>query len=156
MSDSAKNPTAPASQQASRGERWEHFAHGADIGVRGFGATQAAAFEQVALAMTAVITDPAGVGLSETVEIRCEAPDPDLLLLDWLNALVFEMATGGLIFGAFDVAIDGHRLAARALGEPISRERHAPAVEVKGATVTELAVVEDEPGLWRAQCIVDV
>ena len=27
---------------------WEHFDHGPDIGVRGFGATQAAAFEQAA------------------------------------------------------------------------------------------------------------
>jgi SHS2 domain-containing protein len=26
-------------------ERWEHFDHGADIGVRGFGPTPAAAFE---------------------------------------------------------------------------------------------------------------
>lgn len=35
--------------------RWEHFPHGADIGVRGFGPTMAAAFEQAALAMTAVV-----------------------------------------------------------------------------------------------------
>jgi SHS2 domain-containing protein len=28
---------------------WEHFPHGADVGVRGFGATAAAAFEQAAL-----------------------------------------------------------------------------------------------------------
>src|SRR5512139_3851745 len=41
--------------------RWEHFEHGADIGVRGFGASVAEAFEQAALALTAVIADPAGV-----------------------------------------------------------------------------------------------
>jgi SHS2 domain-containing protein len=29
-------------------------------------------------------------------------------------------------------------------------------VEVKGATLTELAVVERRPGFWLAQCIVDV
>ncbi|MBT9613287.1 MAG: archease, partial [Burkholderiales bacterium] len=34
---------------------WEHFTHGADIGVRGFGNTPSEAFEQAALAMTAVI-----------------------------------------------------------------------------------------------------
>ncbi len=39
--------------------RWEHFEHGADIGVRGIGPTPASAFEQAALALTAVITDPA-------------------------------------------------------------------------------------------------
>ena len=33
---------------------------------------------------------------------------------------------------------------------------HKPAVEVKGATFTELAVRQDPDGRWRAQCIVDV
>ena len=66
------------------------------------------------------------------------------------------MAERRMIFGAFEVEIDGERLRWRALGEPVSRARHAPAVEPKGATFTELAVVEDRPGQWRAQCIVDV
>ena len=40
---------------------WELFPRQADVGVRGFGATEAEAFEQAALAMTAVVTDPARV-----------------------------------------------------------------------------------------------
>jgi len=40
---------------------WEHFDHGADIGVRGYGANPAEAFVQAALALTAVVTDPATV-----------------------------------------------------------------------------------------------
>jgi SHS2 domain-containing protein len=35
---------------------WEHFEHKADIGVRGFGNKPAEAFEQAALAMSAIIT----------------------------------------------------------------------------------------------------
>ena len=38
---------------------WEHFAHDADIGVRGRAATLAGAFEQAALALTAVVDRPA-------------------------------------------------------------------------------------------------
>lgn len=136
--------------------RWEHFPHGADLGVRGFGPTQAAAFAQAALAMSAAIVELDDVRLEQVVEIEAEAESPDLLLLDWLNALVYEMASRHMIFGAYDVAIEGGKLEARAYGEKISRERHAPAVEVKGATFTELAVREDGPGLWRAQCVVDV
>ena len=41
--------------------RWQHFHHGADVGVRGIGSTLAQAFEQAALALTAVVTDPATV-----------------------------------------------------------------------------------------------
>jgi hypothetical protein len=40
---------------------WDHFAHDADIGVRGIGPTKAEAFRQAAFALTSVVTDPTGV-----------------------------------------------------------------------------------------------
>jgi SHS2 domain-containing protein len=48
------------------------------------------------------------------------------------------------------------RLRGEAWGEPVDVARHQPAVEVKGATVTELRVVETAPGHHLAQCVVDV
>lgn len=136
--------------------RWEHFEHEADVGVRGIGATPAQAFEQAALAMTAVITDPAAVQLRERVEIRRQDADLELLFVDWLNALVFEIATRHVLFGAFAVEIEGGTLSAVAQGEPIDVARHHPAVEVKGATFTELKVAQRADGQWIAQCVVDV
>ncbi len=135
---------------------WQHFPHQADIGVRGVGPTLAAAFEQAALALTAVVTDPARVAPNEAVEIACEAPDDELLLADWLNALILEMATRRMLFRRFSVNLDGHRLRATAWGERVDVVRHRPAVEVKGATYTELKVGRIEAGLWLAQCVVDV
>jgi len=135
---------------------WEHFAHGADIGIRGTGPTRDAAFEQAALALTAVITDPVSVRPERTVAIACEAPDDELLLVDWLNAVVYEMATRRMLFGAFTVAIEGSRLRGSARGEPVDTSRHEPAVEVKGATYTALRVARLEDGRWLAQCVVDV
>ena len=52
------------------------------IGVRGYGPTVAAAFEQAALALTAVITDPAHIALRQFVSMACEAPSTELLLVD--------------------------------------------------------------------------
>jgi protein archease len=72
---------------------WAHFPHQADIGVRGIGSTKAAAFESAAHALTAVITDPGSVASTYSVPILCEAPDDELPLVDWLNVLVYEMAT---------------------------------------------------------------
>ena len=72
---------------------WEHFHHEADIGVRGRGDSRGAAFEAAAVALTAVITDPATVNCREWVRIEREAPDLELLFVDWLNALVYETAT---------------------------------------------------------------
>lgn len=135
---------------------WEHFAHAADIGVRGIGATLDEAFEQAALALTAVIADPARVSSVTAVDIRCEAPDMGLLLADWLNALIYEMATRNMLFGRFEVRITDRSVTATAWGERIDRARHRPAVEVKGATYTGLSVSRRDDGAWVAQCVVDV
>ncbi len=135
--------------------RWEHFPHGADIGVRGFGRTKAEAFEQAALALTAVVTDLREVEAREVIEVRCEAPDDELLLADWLNCLVYEMSVRKMLFCRFSVQLDGRRLHARAWGEPVDPARHRPAVEVKGATYTSLRVAR-ENGEWLAQTVVDV
>lgn len=138
------------------GHCYEHFPHDADVGVRGFGPTLEAAFEQAALAMTAVITDPSRVADRERVDFECTAPDDDLLLNDWLNALIYAMADRHLLFGRFEVHIRDGRLRASAWGEAADPQRHEPAVEIKGATLTGLEVSRDAHGLWRAQCVLDV
>jgi SHS2 domain-containing protein len=135
---------------------WEHFHHGADIGVRGFGSTKEAAFEQAAVALTAVITDPEKVNSVQEITVACEAPDDEMLLTDWLNQIIFEMATRKLLFGRFAVQVQNHQLRGSAWGEPVDIAKHDPAVEIKGATYTELRVFEDENGMWYAQCVVDV
>jgi SHS2 domain-containing protein len=135
---------------------WEHFPHEADMGVRGFGANCEQAFEQAALALTSVIADPEKIEPRARVEIECEAPDRELLFVDWLNALVYEMATRHMLFSRYSVRIDGARLTASAWGEPLDIARHQPAVEVKGATYTGLRVAQEPDGTWVAQCVVDV
>lgn len=157
MKNSAGKP-APRTESASFGARtaWEHFAHGADIGVRGIGPTKESAFEQVALALTSVIADLKSIRPDDAVSIACEAPSDDLLLVDWLNTLVYEMATRRMLFSAFVVTIEGSRLQATAWGEAVDRVRHEPAVEVKGATYTALRVERLTDGRWLVQCVVDV
>ena len=134
---------------------WEHFHHQADIGVRGSGDTLEAAFEQAAIGLTAVITDPTRVAADIEVPIHCQAEDLELLFADWLNALIYEMATRRMLFARFQVRLVGDELHARAWGEPIDTERHQPVVEIKGATYTEL-YVDNIEGTWIAQCVVDV
>jgi SHS2 domain-containing protein len=136
--------------------RWEHFEHDADVGVRGWGHTRAEAFEGAAVAMTAAITDPTLVRPLTRVELSCQDDDEEMLLTDWLNALVYEMDTRRMLFARFQVRLEGRSLTAIAEGEPIDPRRHRPAVEVKGATLTELKVAQQPDGSWLAQCVVDV
>ena len=135
---------------------WHHFEHGADVGVRGIGLTQAQAFEQAALALTATVTQIESVEPLQQIEISVENSDPELRLVDWLDALIYEMATRKMLFSRYEIDIQGDRLHARAWGEPVNIGRHQPAVEVKGATLTELKVEKRADGQWLAQCVVDV
>lgn len=134
---------------------WEHYPHGADVGVRGYGASKAQAFERAALALTAVVANPITVRPLESIVIRCEAPDDELLLAEWLNALIYEMATRKMLFSRFAVRIDGAELSAEVRGEHIEPARHHPALEVKGATYTTIHVAL-EGDKWIAQTVVDV
>ena len=84
--------------------RWEHFPHGADVGIRGRGATLAEAFEQAALALTGIVTD-AEIAAETAVDVACEAPDVEVLLVEWLNAIIYEMAVRDMIFGWYKVML---------------------------------------------------
>jgi len=144
------NSPAPPVSQA----RWEHFPHAADVGVRGFGKTMAEAFEQAALALTAVVTG-AEIAPKVKVGVICSAPDIELLFAEWLNAIIYEMAVRSMLFSRFAVHIHGTRLTGTLWGEPVDVARHQPACEPKGATYTALKVANDG-GIWSAACIVDV
>ena len=143
----------PAS--AGTAEGWDLFPHDADLGVRGHGPTLEAAFVQAALGLTAAITDkpiePAG-----EVTVICTAPDRELLFAEWLNAVIYEMATRDMLFARYAVTIEGNSLKGRLWGEPVDQARHQPGCEPKGATYTELHVAEAPDGSWSAQCVVDV
>lgn len=144
-------------QEANMASRyWEHFSHGADIGVRGIGGSREEAFEQASLALTAVVTDPRLVVPRECIDLTCHAPDDELLLVDWLNELIYAMSVRRMLFSRFDLAINDRHLSASVWGEAVDVSRHQPAVEVKGATFTCLKVECDESGVWLAQCVVDV
>ena len=127
-----------------------------DIGVRGIGDSKERAFEQSGLALTAVITDVSSLEAKDLVKLACEAPNDELLLVDWLNATVYEMATKKMLFGRFEVHIEGNHLQGQLWGQAVDVVKHEPAVEVKGATYTELQVKRREDGTWIAQCVVDV
>lgn len=108
-----------------------------------------------ARALTAVVTEPEAVRPLEQITVKCSAPDRDLLLVEWLNAIIFEMDVRKMIFAKFNVEIDGVNLVGEIKGEAVNRVAHDPAVEIKGATLTELKV-EEKDGRWLAQCVVDV
>lgn len=134
---------------------WEHIEHDADIGVRGIGNTVEEAFAMAGVALTAIIMDPAIIPSRLEVKVNIEAPELELLLVDWLNSIIYEMDTKHLLFSEFKVKIENNRLEAILQGEKMENLTQDFGVDIKGATYTELKVAQ-EKGLWIAQCVLDV
>lgn len=134
---------------------FELFPHVADIGIRGHGQTMEKAFEMAAMALTSVVTDPQNVSPTIHVRIHLEEKDPELLFLDWINSVIYEMDIKRMLFSVYEVSIKSGVLEAQIKGETVDLHKHDPAVDIKGATLTELKVI-DLNGQWLAQCVVDV
>ena len=134
---------------------WEHYSHTADMGIRGFGESMEEAFAAAALAMVAVTVDPQKIEQKQKIEVTCSERDRELLLISWLNSILYEMATRKMLFSKFQVEIKDGQLTGCAWGEKLDIKKHEPAMEIKGISYSDLKVTQ-ENGRWIAQCIVDI
>lgn len=134
---------------------YETFEHEADIGIRGFGQTAEEAFEHAAIALFSVTVNVQAIEPKEKRSVTVSAPDRELLLVEWLNALLSLSDTEHMVFSKFDVTMEGASLTGTAWGERLDQERHEPTIEIKGATYHMLKVTETD-GRFVAQCVVDV
>jgi SHS2 domain-containing protein len=143
---------------SSTASGFETFEHGADVGIRGWGATMEQAFAQGARAMFSLMCDDiAQVSPASRVKVAITASEPDLMFLSWLNQLLAESDLAGILLCDFQLSITNQGgLEALVSGEPFADLPTEPGIEVKGATFTELQVRELEDGTWVAQCVVDV
>ena len=131
-----------------------YFEHDADMGIIGRGARLEEAFENAAIAVFAMMTGPTKVDLRVSVAIEFEEADAELALVTWLNRLLGEARSRALVFGRFRLRRDGTHWNGTAAGESW-REGLERGIEVKGATLTSLAVRQQD-GIWEARCVVDV
>ena len=131
-----------------------YFDHDADMGIVGRGTLIEEAFENAAAAVFAMMTELGQVELRESIGVEFEEADIELALVTWLNLLLGRARRRALIFGRFHLRRDGARWSGTAEGEPW-RTGLERGVEVKGATLTGLAVTQRD-GIWEARCVVDV
>jgi SHS2 domain-containing protein len=140
--------------RAAMPEPFAYFEHDADMGIVGRGTLIEEAFENAAAAVFAMMADPAEIRPRTSVAIAFEEADIELALVIWLNLLLGEARSGALVFGRFHLRRDGICWRGSAEGEPW-RAGLERGVEVKGATLTGLAVTQRD-GIWEARCVVDV
>ncbi len=132
--------------------------HTADLAVRAWAETPGGVFAQAALALVGAMVNVERVRALRSRRFSLQASTVDLLLVEWLSALLAEMDTSGLIFSRFDVEMaddGGPSLRAEAWGEPLDPMRHEARTEVKGISLLGLHVWAENGG-WRAEYVADV
>jgi SHS2 domain-containing protein len=134
---------------------WKHFSHQADIGIKATAESLSGAFADAALGLTAIVTEPERVDCTDSVTIKTKAESTEMLFVNWLNAVIYEMATRNMLFGRFEVEIDDLRLSAKIWGERVDLKKHSPVIEPKAVTFNQLSV-KDINGNWTVQCVIDV
>jgi SHS2 domain-containing protein len=108
--------------------------------------------------LAATLLDPDSLGSEIEQAVELVEPDLELLLLRFLNELVYLRDAKGLLLRARWLQIQRNgdvRLTGRLAGESLRPERHALVGEVKAATAHGLSVVQDAQG-WRATATLDV
>jgi SHS2 domain-containing protein len=137
------------------------FVEGApgDLSFVARGSTPEEAFEAAAEALLAATVEaPQAVRATERRRIRLEEPDLELLLLRFLNELVYLRDAEQLLLRARNVCIrrDGEAaLEADLCGERLEPIRHRPGSDVKAATAHGLRVTPVAQG-WEAAATLDV
>jgi SHS2 domain-containing protein len=145
--------------QAARlrdGRMHETFEHTADLGLRIRAADLDTLFAEAAQALfSAIVEDLATVRALQSVDVRLQEDDQELLLFDWLKELLFHFDAEHLLLGKFEVKVADGSLIATAWGEPLDRARHTLEHEVKAITYHGLSVEKVVDG-WMAEIIVDI
>lgn len=135
---------------------WEYFDVAADVGVRAWGPTRAAAFAGAALGALALTVGPETVRAVESREVRAQADGPETLLVNWVNECLYVHEVEGFAVADVEVTAVGDTLVHGVLhGEPLDPARHRLGTIVKAATLHRVAV-EERSGIHRVELVLDV
>jgi SHS2 domain-containing protein len=120
---------------------FEILNHTADVGIIAYGSDLKQAFANAAKGLFSLITDLDDVKEVLHRDAELTATDEESLLVEWLNELIYQFDTEGIIFKRFDIAqLDSTRLKARGYGEKVNKSRHRLKMGVKAATYHMLKV----------------
>lgn len=135
---------------------YEILEHTADVGLRLRADSCEQLFEEAARGLFAlIVANPDAIQFVEEYMVALEEADPEFLLRDWLDELLFAFEKENLVFGDFSVRLSATGLEAVARGEPFDAERHGMGYEVKAITYHGLHVERTDDG-WFAEVIVDI
>lgn len=135
---------------------FEILEHPADVGFLARGRTIEDLFANAALAMMSLGWELEGVGERERRQIEAEGEDVELLLYDWLSAILAVADAEHLVLKRFRVTeISENHARGTAWGESYDKSRHRARTYIKAVTLHQFQVREADRG-WTARVFLDV
>jgi protein archease len=135
---------------------FEIIEHTADIGIVAYGADIKQVFANAALGLFNLMADLDNLKEGVKREIELSAEDVEVLLVQWLNELIYISEVEHVIFKRFEIIeLSNTRLKATCFGEKIKAGQHRLKREIKAATYHMLKL-NKENGTYKVRIIFDI
>ena len=135
---------------------FEIIDHTADIGIVVHGTDIKQVFANAALGLFNLMADLDNLKENTRREIKLSAEDVEVLLIEWLNELIYISEVEHIIFKRFEIdELSNTNLKATCFGEKIKPGQHRLKREIKAATYHMLRI-NKENGSYKVQIIFDI
>ncbi len=135
---------------------FEVIDHTADIGIIVYGADLKQVFTNAALGLFNLMADLDGLKEDIKREVEVKAAEVEVLLVEWLNELIYISDVEHVLFKRFDInELDNTRVRAICFGEKMKPGQHRLKREIKAATYHMLQLKKDG-SRYKVQIIFDV
>ena len=135
---------------------YEEFEHPADIGLRVRGSSLRELFENAGRGMAELMLDTARVKPRATREIQVEGDDPEMMLVAWLDEILFAFDADRFAPATVEVeSVAEGKVKGRLRGEPFKEWRHDVRNAIKAVTYHNLKI-EKSGDEYRVDIIFDV
>jgi SHS2 domain-containing protein len=135
---------------------FEVIEHTADIGIIAYGTDIKQVFANAALGLFNLMADLDNLKEGVKRDIELSAEDIEVLLVQWLNELIYISEVEHVIFKRFEIIeLSNTRLKATCFGEKIKAGQHRLKREIKAATYHMLKL-NKENGRYQVRIIFDI
>jgi SHS2 domain-containing protein len=135
---------------------FEIIDHTADIGIVAYGADIKQVFANAALGLFSLMADLDDLKEDVERELKLSAEDAEVLLVEWLNELIYIFDVEHIIFKRFEISeLTSNQITAKCFGEKINPRQHKLKREIKAATYHMLRISKEDGG-YKVQVIFDI
>jgi SHS2 domain-containing protein len=135
---------------------FEVIDHTADIGIVAYGTDIKQVFANAALGLFNLMADLDDFKEDVQRELELSAEDVEVLLVEWLNELIYIFDVEHIIFKRFEIErLTSTQIKARCFGEKIKPGQHKLKREIKAATYHMLRISKEDGG-YKVQVIFDI